>query len=70
MKKQLGEIRDNVIQANATMAEVNNNIENLKQDLKELGIKDYDSVEDEIRQMEEEVEKLYNEAYTKIEKWV
>lgn len=70
MKKQLGEIRDSVIQANATMAEVNNNIENLRGDLKELGIKDYETVDEEIRQMEEEIEKLYTEAYSKVEKWV
>lgn len=70
IRKQLGEIRDNVIQANATMAEVNNNIDSLYGDLKELGIKDPSLTDEEVKQMEDEIERLYNEARSKVEKWV
>lgn len=70
LKRQAGEVRDKILQAKATMTEVNNNIVNLREELTELGIKDIDQADSEIKAMEEEVEKLYKEAYEKIEKWI
>ena len=70
LKRQAGALRDKILQANATMTEINNNIKVLKDELTELGIKDIDQAEVEIQAMEEEVERLYNEAYAKIEKWI
>lgn len=70
LKRQAGEVRDKILQAKATMTEVNNNIANLKDELSELGIKDINHADSEIRAMEEEIERLYREAYEKIEKWI
>ena len=70
LKRQAGAIRDKILQAKATMTEVNNNIANLKEELTDLGIKDIDQADIEIQAMEQEVEKLYNEAYAKIEKYI
>lgn len=70
LKRQAGGLRDKILQANATMTEVNNNIKTLKDELTDLGIKDIEQADVEIQAMEEEVEKLYNEAYAKIEKWI
>ena len=70
LKRQAGTIRDKILQAKATMTEVNNNIANLKEELTDLGIKDIDQADAEIQAMEQEVEKLYNEAYAKIEKYI
>lgn len=70
LKRQAGEVRDKVLQAKATMTEVNNNITNLTEELTDLGIKDINQADIEIEAMEKEVEKLYDEAYAKIEKWI
>lgn len=70
LKRQAGEVRDKVLQAKATMTEVNNNITNLTEELTDLGIKDINQADVEIEAMEKEVEKLYDEAYAKIEKWI
>lgn len=70
LKRQAGGLRDKILQANATMTEVNNNIKTLKDELTDLGIKDIEQADTEIQAMEQEVEKLYNEAYAKIEKWI
>lgn len=70
LKRQVGEVRDNVIKANATMKEVTSNIESLEQELKELGINDVSTVEAEIEAMETQVKELYDKALTKIQKWV
>ena len=70
LKRQAGAIRDKILQAKATMTEVNNNMANLKEELTDLGIKDIDQADAEIQAMEQEVEKLYNEAYAKIEKYI
>ena len=70
LKRQAGGLRDKILQANATMTEVNNNIKTLKDELTDLGIKDIEQADTEIQAMEQEVEKLYDEAYAKIEKWI
>lgn len=70
LKSAAGELRDRAIQAKATMKEVEINIENHKQELLALGIKDIDNVDEELEAMESKVEALYNEAQKKIEKWV
>ena len=69
-KKEAGELRDKVIQANATMTEIDSNIANLKNELKELGVKDPDKAEEEIEKLETKAQKLYDDAYKKIEKWL
>lgn len=70
LKKQVGEIRDKSIQAKATMVEVENNIQRLNKELEELGIKDADKAKDEITKLEEKADKLYEQAKSKIEKWL
>lgn len=70
LKRQAGTIRDKILQAKATMTEVDNSIVTLKEELTELGIKDIDQADIEIEAMEKEVEKLYEEASAKIEKWL
>lgn len=70
LKRQAGTIRDKILQAKATMTEVDNSIITLKEELTELGIKDIDQADIEIEAMEKEVEKLYEEASAKIEKWL
>lgn len=70
LRKQAGEVRDNILQAKATMVEVKNNITNLTSELNDLGIKDIQEVDSEIKNMEDEVQKLYSEASEKIAKWI
>ena len=70
LKRQAGTIRDKILQAKATMTEVDNSIVTLKEELTELGIRDIDQADIEIEAMEKEVEKLYEEASAKIEKWL
>lgn len=70
LKRQVGEVRDNVIKASATMKEVTSNIESFEQELKELGIKDPSTVDTEIEAMEAQVKELYDKVYSKVQKWV
>ena len=70
LKKQCGELRDKAIQANATMKEVDSNIDMLTNELRELGIKNVDKVDDEIQKLEDKAQKLYDEAYKRVEKWI
>ena len=70
LKKKAGTIRDKVIQAEATMKEVDNNIESIKKELSLLGIKDIDKADEEIQGLEDKAESIYDEAYNKIEKWL
>lgn len=70
LKKKASEIRDNVLKANATMKEVNNNIESVISDLKELGIKNTENADDEILKMEAKAQELYEASKKKIDKWL
>lgn len=69
-KKQCGELRDKALQANATMKEVDSNIEILTKELKDLGVKNVDKVDEEIQKLEAKAQSLYEEAYKKVEKWI
>jgi len=70
LKKKASDLRDQSIQAKATMKEVDINIENEEKELKSLGIKDIEKADEEIEGFEKQAEDLYNEAYSKIEKWI
>lgn len=70
LKKRAGEVRDKTIQAKATMTEVDNNIEAVQKELKELGIKDINNVDEEVEKLETQMEDLYNKACEKLQKWV
>jgi uncharacterized protein Yka (UPF0111/DUF47 family) len=68
LKQQIQGIRDTVIQAKATMNEVIKNIEDCKNELKSLGV-DPDNADEVIKEIEAEIDSLYNSSYQKIEKW-
>lgn len=70
LKKQGGELRDKIIQANATMKEIDSNIDVLTSELNSLGIKKVEKAQSEIEKMENKAQELYDEAYKKIEKWL
>lgn len=70
LKRKAGALRDKSIQAKATMEEINKNIDQLKADLKELGIKNVENAQEEINQLEEKADKLYEQAEKKLEKWL
>lgn len=70
LKKLAGDLRDKVIQAKATMVEIEANIKNYESELKSLGVKDIDNLDEEVKAIEEQIQKLYDEAYSKIEKYL
>lgn len=70
LKKRAGEVRDTVIQAKATMTEVDSNISNVQKELKDLGIKDVSKVSEEIEEMEQKAKELYDKSYEKLQKWI
>lgn len=70
LKRKASEVRDKSLQAKATMTEVTSSIDNYKNELKSLGIKDIDNIDKEIEEQEAEIEKVYNSALEKIKDWI
>lgn len=70
LKRKASEIRDKSLQAKATMIEVTSSIDNYKNELKSLGIKDIDNIDEEVKAQEVEIEKVYNSALEKIKNWI
>lgn len=66
LKKEVSEKRDMYIKAKATKDEVENLITSLKEDLKELGVKNIDNVEEELKEIDSKIEELYSKAKEKI----
>lgn len=70
LKRTASEVRDNALQAKATMKEVISSIENYKNELKQLGVSDVDNIDQEIAKAEEEIQKIYSEAAEKLKDWM
>ena len=70
LKRTASEVRDNALQAKATMKEVVSSIENYKNELKQLGINNVDNIDEEIAKAEEEIQKIYSEAAEKLKDWM
>lgn len=70
LKRKASEIRDKSLQAKATMTEVVSSIENYKNELKSLGIKDIENIDEEIKEQESKIEEIYNSALEKIKNWI
>ena len=70
LKRTASEVRDNALQAKATMKEVVSSIESYKNELKQLGINDVENIDQEIAKAEEEIQKVYSEAAEKLKDWM
>lgn len=70
LKRTASEVRDNALQAKATMKEVVSSIESYKNELKQLGINDVENIDQEIAKAEEEIQKIYSEAAEKLKDWM
>lgn len=70
LKRKASEVRDNAIQAKATMKEVVASIENYKNELRELGVRDLDNVDNEIAELEGKIEEIYKEAMDKLKDFI
>lgn len=68
LKNEALAIRDKIISAKSTMESVEKNIESYNRDLKELGVEN-GNAEEKIKEMTEEIEKIYEETSAKIASW-
>lgn len=68
LKKQINEMRDKIIQAQATYQEICKNIENYKTELASMGV-DVENIEQFIKEKENEIEKLYQETIQIVSRW-
>ncbi|MGL5713324.1 MAG: hypothetical protein ACRCX2_09925 [Paraclostridium sp.] len=70
LKRNASELRDKVIQAKATMTEVESSINSYEKELKSLGVKDIDNLDNEIAKMKNDIQSVYDEALSKIQKYL
>ena len=69
LKRELNAKRDEVVSANATIAEIDSHLEQYKKELAELGIKDPSKAGEEIEKMQEKVESVIDKISEKLGEW-
>ena len=69
IRKEASEMRDRGIKARATMEEVQSNISNLEQELRDLGINNTSNATYEIEAMESEADEIYESIVNRMNKY-